>query len=203
VQAQAMQAVLQRVQELVIAHANVPSNAKHWSAVLETASEKMQGKASKVKEYEKELAQSMSKLTQARAEMLALAASEEAKGGEAPGADDAQEQEPRSPSQKAASPIHEQREWLQAEEENTSTPASPLLDPPTRSGDPRVGLPPRSMSSKISGKRHPPVEYTPRGRLVEAASPPRAKTPSSPRTRRSGQGLPLPSTTASDSEMAM
>ena len=50
VQAQAMQAVLQRVQELVIAHANVPSNAKHWSAVLETASEKMQGKASKANE---------------------------------------------------------------------------------------------------------------------------------------------------------
>ena len=32
-----VQAVLQRVQELVVAHANVPSNGGHWSAVLDGA----------------------------------------------------------------------------------------------------------------------------------------------------------------------
>jgi hypothetical protein len=32
-----VQAVLQRVQEVVVAHANFPSNERHWSAVLDGA----------------------------------------------------------------------------------------------------------------------------------------------------------------------
>ena len=51
VQAHAMQAVLQRVQELVVAHANVPSNTAHWSAVLDGAG----GPRTKVQEYESEV----------------------------------------------------------------------------------------------------------------------------------------------------
>ena len=60
-----MQAVLQRVQELVITHSNVPSNAAHWSAVLETASGERQARQARIDEYELELASSMSKLAQA------------------------------------------------------------------------------------------------------------------------------------------
>ena len=86
-----MQALLQRVQELVISHANVPSNGAHWSAVLETASGKEQAKQAKVDKYALELASSMANLAQARAEVLQLAAAEkEAKAP--PGGDDAQQE---------------------------------------------------------------------------------------------------------------
>lgn len=205
VQAQAMQAVLQRVQELVIAHSSVPSNAAHWSAVLETASGasdsgKLRARQAKINEYELELASSMSKLAQARAEVLQLAATEKDtwkdKGGEAEpprGGDDAQEEEPaatRAPSwtkptcASAPSPQQAQSAWLhaslQSEEEDTSTPASPLLDPPTaptlldpRGGDLRVGLPlrpqfapsrpdPSLSPRRATARRQPPVEFVPR-----------------------------------------
>ena len=85
-----MQALLQRVQELVISHANVPSNGAHWSAVLETASGK-EAKQAKVEKYALEVASSMANLAQARAEVLQLAAAEkEAKAP--PGGDDAQQE---------------------------------------------------------------------------------------------------------------
>ena len=67
-----MQALLQRVQELVVAHANVPSNGGHWSAVLDGAG----GKGTKVGAAEAEVASAMQKLAEARAEMLELAAAE-------------------------------------------------------------------------------------------------------------------------------
>ena len=54
------------MQELVISHANVPSNAAHWSAVLETASGKVHAKQAQVGKYELELASSMANLAQAR-----------------------------------------------------------------------------------------------------------------------------------------
>ena len=85
-----MQALLQRVQELVISHANVPSNGAHWSAVLETASGK-EAKQAKVEKYALEVASSMANLAQARAEVLQLAAAQkEAKAP--PGGDDAQQE---------------------------------------------------------------------------------------------------------------
>ena len=86
-----MQALLQRVQELVISHANVPSNGAHWSAVLETASGKERAKQAKVDKYALELASSMANLAQARAEVLQLAAAEK-EGKAPPGGDDAQQE---------------------------------------------------------------------------------------------------------------
>ena len=74
-----MQALLQRVQELVISHANVPSNGAHWSAVLETASGKEASKEAKQARVDKaalEVASSMANLAQARAEVLQLAAAD-------------------------------------------------------------------------------------------------------------------------------
>ena len=85
-----MQALLQRVQELVISHANVPSNGAHWSAVLETASGK-EAKQAKVEKYALEVASSMANLAQARAEVLQLAAAEK-EGKAPPGGDDAQQE---------------------------------------------------------------------------------------------------------------
>merc|ERR1740117_40294 len=85
------------------------------------------------KEYELELASSMSQLAQARAEVLQLDAAEKEGEGEAkplPGGDDAQ----KGPSlmiPNSASPLPGQFAWLQAEEDTPSTPASPLLDQPT------------------------------------------------------------------------
>ena len=101
--------------------------------------------------------------TQARAEVLQLAAIEtKDRGGEAkpPGCGDDAQEEPATtmaPSltmPTSASPRKAQSAWLhaslQSDEENTSTPAWPLFDPPSaqtlydpRGGDLRVGLPPR------------------------------------------------------------
>ena len=90
-----MQALLQRVQELVVSHANVPSNGAHWSAVLETASGKeasgKETKQAKVEKYALEVASSMANLAQARAEVLQLAAAEK-EGKAPPGGDDAQQE---------------------------------------------------------------------------------------------------------------
>lgn len=151
VQAQAMQAVLARVQELVVAHANLPANATHWSNVLEGAGAKVADKHSKVKEYEAEVAHAMQKLTQARSEMLQIAVQENSKGkhyDDESDSVDAQEG---------------QRTWLSKkeglEEEDTSTPASPLLDPPT------------AYKAPSRGSKAPPVEFTPRGRLAETPEP--------------------------------
>ena len=68
-----MQALLQRVQELVVSHANVPSNGAHWSAVLETASGKEASKEAKQARVDKaalEVASSMANLAPARAEVM-------------------------------------------------------------------------------------------------------------------------------------
>ena len=89
-----MQALLQRVQELVISHANVPSNGAHWSAVLETASGKEASKEAKQARVDKaalEVASSMANLAAARAEVLQLAAAEK-ESKAPPGGDDAQQE---------------------------------------------------------------------------------------------------------------
>ena len=131
--------------------------------------------------------------------MLQLDAAEKEGGGEAkplPGGDDAQ----KGPSlmiPNSASPLPGQFAWLQAEEDTTSTPASPLLDQPTtlrgeaarylwRQRDISCGLSPRSLSSrklaspKLGAKQNPPVEYIPRGQLVEEASMSNAPLPPPP-----------------------
>ena len=131
--------------------------------------------------------------------MLQLDAAEKEGGGEAkplPGGDDAQ----KGPSlmiPNSASPLPGQFAWLQAEEDTTSTPASPLLDQPTtlrgeaarylwRQRVISCGLSPRSLSSrklaspKLGAKQNPPVEYIPRGQLVEEASMSNAPLPPPP-----------------------
>ena len=148
--------------------------------------------------------------TQARAEVLQLAATEKDRGGETKpqprGGDDAEEHPAATVAPSStmpnsaylggpqASPRKAQSAWLQAslqsdevDEENTSTPVSPLLDPPTaqtlfdpRGGDLRVGLPPRPQFGtperphSTLGRRHPPVEYAPRVLEEARRSDPRA-----------------------------
>ena len=165
-QAQAIQEVLQLVQDLVVAHANVPSNAAHWSAVLPPDSGG--GPRSKVREYESEVASAMEKLSQARAEMLELAAADRVREGEAkppPGGDgdgiDAQEPDLQDGGfsgnlADAARPLPPKpqltaKQWLQSEEEaDNSTPSSPLFSGPASRRARLSGRSPRSSPGSPS-----------------------------------------------------
>ena len=175
-QAHAVAALLGRVTDMVVAHANAPENEAHWNGVLTatTAQHERNVAHARVKEYEAEVALAMQKLTRARSQMMtpttfieyserqpehSMVPRLSARVGDSSQAAPFSEYAPMSlalgdasekePEPKEVGPKEVSAQWLSKTEGDAgeeSTPASPLLDEGSVSQSPSSGRPIRSGS---------------------------------------------------------
>lgn len=182
-QAHAVAALLGRVTDMVVAHANAPENEAHWNGVLTstTAQHERNLAHAKIKEYEAEVALAMQKLTRARSEMMmptTFAEYSERQGehsmmprltarvSDSSRAAPFNEYAPTSlaladasDSELVPDPREVSAHWLSKNEGDAgddSTPASPLLDEGSVSQSPSSGRPIKSGKPALRNFRPNP-----------------------------------------------